>query len=80
LFRIGRNSSVAASAIVSRSTSSFLERLEAMNRSANELQIQSGIDSTPEMIERYSFVTITTENLQRARDFWASAFGRAPLS
>lgn len=27
------------------------------------------------MIERYSFVTVTTENLERARAFWVSALG-----
>lgn len=27
------------------------------------------------MIERYSFVTITTENLDRAHDFWVTALG-----
>ncbi len=27
------------------------------------------------MIERYSFVTVTTENLERARDFWVGALG-----
>jgi catechol 2,3-dioxygenase-like lactoylglutathione lyase family enzyme len=27
------------------------------------------------MIERYSFVTVTTENLKRAREFWVNALG-----
>lgn len=27
------------------------------------------------MIERYSFVTLTTDNLKRARDFWVGALG-----
>ncbi|MGH8771507.1 MAG: hypothetical protein ACREV2_10075 [Burkholderiales bacterium] len=27
------------------------------------------------MIERYSFVTITTDNLERARDFWDGILG-----
>lgn len=27
------------------------------------------------MIERYSFVTVTTENLERARRFWVDALG-----
>ncbi len=27
------------------------------------------------MIERYSFVTITTENLSRAREFWVNGMG-----
>lgn len=26
-----------------------------------------------ETIERYSFVTVTTQNLERARDFWVNA-------
>jgi catechol 2,3-dioxygenase-like lactoylglutathione lyase family enzyme len=27
------------------------------------------------VIERYSFVTVTTEDLERARDFWVNALG-----